>query len=177
MHKRNQYSYNVSEPSTKTPYIISIERRNRAKLMPPNVVVYLDNNLLLCSDVVQFSHWICIQYYHQPQDVLERSQLPSGISTTIPQCVSSVAECGDDLSRVWLWHLIVKNYSESDHKHRGQQLTASHVSQWAIHGGQTVAEQSLLLPMLYLRSICCLYASIFNIHSKIQRILKLREWY
>ena len=48
--------------------------------------------------------------------------------STIPQCVSSVAECGDDLARVWLWHLIVKNYSESDHKHREQQLTVSHFS-------------------------------------------------
>ena len=59
--------------------------------------------------------------------------------STMPQRVSSVAECGDDLSRVWLWHLIVKNYSESDHKHREQQLTVSHLSQWAIYGGQTAA--------------------------------------
>ena len=101
MHKRNQYSYNVSEPSTKTPYIISIERRNRAKLMPPNVVVYLDNNLLLCSDVVQFSHWICIQYYHQPQDVLERSQLPSGIF--VPQSIYNNTTVCLQCGRVWWW--------------------------------------------------------------------------
>ena len=120
MHKRNQYSYNVSEPSTKTPYIISIERRNRTKLMPPNVVVYLDNNLLLCSDVVQFSHWICIQYYHQPQDVLERSQLPSGIfvpqtiynnTTAWPMVMMTWAVFGCDTS---LWKIILNQTTNTE---------------------------------------------------------------
>ena len=120
MHKRNQYSYNVSEPSTKTPYIISIERRNRVNLMPLNVVVYLDNNLLLCSDVVQFCHWICIQYYHQPQDVLERSQLPSGIfappniynNTTVwPSVVMTWPVFGCDTS---LWKIILNQTTNTE---------------------------------------------------------------
>ena len=50
--------------------------------------------------MVQFCLWICIQYYHQPQDVLERSQLPSGIFAP-PTIYNTTAclQCG----RVWWW--------------------------------------------------------------------------